>query len=69
VDVTELIDFERCVMFTELLDDFVEAAGTGCSPRTTLRDAAHELAVVDAIKRSMASRRSVLVDDPEAFVT
>jgi predicted dehydrogenase len=66
-EVTRLHDFERNDMFVAVLDDFLHAVTTGGVPRTSLDDAAHELAVVDAIKESMASRRAVGVDDPEVF--
>jgi predicted dehydrogenase len=61
--------FERNSMFRALVDDFLTAIDEQGSPRTTLSDAAHELAVVDAVKRSMAEGRAIAVDDPEAANT
>jgi predicted dehydrogenase len=58
LDATTHVDsrpFDRNQMFTDLLADFLDAVRCRRAPRTTLADAARVLAVVDAIKTSMAT--------------
>ena len=59
VQRTVLEGFERNDLFTALVDDFLVAVRTGAEPRTTLDDAAHALAVVDALRQSMDERRTI----------
>lgn len=47
---------DRNRMFVRAMEDFLRAAAGGPPPRTTLDDAIRDLQVVDALKRSLASR-------------
>jgi predicted dehydrogenase len=51
--------FDRNEMFVDLMDDFLMAVERGEPPRTTLRDAAAVLEIVDGIKSSIQDGRAV----------
>jgi predicted dehydrogenase len=52
---------DRNAMFLGIVGDFLEAVRDRRPPRSTLADAATDLVIVDAIKRSAAEHRAVLL--------